>query len=74
MTKRILILSAVALVLVGVEHVALGSDFDGAVTTPFDTTGLAQITDALLEEGFGEEEIRMIMGGNALRLLMQSLP
>src|SRR5215468_1623130 len=30
---------------VGSEHVALGSDFDGAVTTPFDTTGLVQITD-----------------------------
>ena len=60
--------------LVGVEHVGLVSDFDGAVTTPFDTTGLAQITDALIEEGFSEEEIRMIMGGNAIRLLMQSLP
>lgn len=60
--------------LVGVEHVGLGSDFDGAVTTPFDTTGLAQITDALIEEGFNEEEIRLIMGGNAIRLLMQSLP
>ncbi|HEY0379763.1 MAG TPA: dipeptidase [Pyrinomonadaceae bacterium] len=60
--------------LVGVEHVGLGSDFDGAVTTPFDTTGLAQITDALIEAGFSEEEIRMIMGGNAIRLLMQSLP
>ena len=60
--------------LVGVEHVGLGSDFDGAVTTPFDTTGLVQITDALIEQGFNEEEIRMIMGGNAVRLLMQSLP
>ena len=60
--------------LVGVEHVALGSDFDGAVTTPFDATGLAQITDALIEEGFDEEEIRLVMGGNAVRLLMQTLP
>lgn len=60
--------------LVGVEHVCLGSDFDGAVTTPFDATGLVQITDALLEEGFGEDEIRMIMGENAVRVLMKSLP
>lgn len=60
--------------LVGVEHVALGSDFDGAVTEPFDTTGLVQITDALLAEGFGDEEIRLIMGGNVLRLLSQTLP
>ena len=60
--------------LIGVEHVALGSDFDGAIAAPFDTTGLAQITDALLAEGFSEEEIRLIMGGNAIRLLLQSLP
>src|SRR5581483_5772990 len=36
----------------GIEHVGLGSDFDGAVVEPFDTTGLVQITDALLVEGF----------------------
>ncbi|HEY0385904.1 MAG TPA: membrane dipeptidase, partial [Pyrinomonadaceae bacterium] len=60
--------------LVGVEHVSLGSDFDGAVAAPFDTTGVAQITEALMAEGFNEDEIKMIMGGNALKLLMQSLP
>jgi microsomal dipeptidase-like Zn-dependent dipeptidase len=58
----------------GVEHVALGSDFDGAVTEPFDTTGLVQITDALLAEGFSDDEIRMIMGGNLFRLLSETLP
>ena len=47
----------------GVEHVALGSDFDGAITAPFDTTGLVQITDAMLKAGYSEQEIRMIMGG-----------
>ncbi len=60
--------------LIGIEHVALGSDFDGAVTTPFDTTGLAQITQALLNEGFSEVEIRKIMGTNVLELLRKSLP
>lgn len=60
--------------LVGVEHVGLGSDFDGAVTTPFDTTGLAKITEALMANGFSEKEIEMIMGGNELRLLQQLLP
>lgn len=60
--------------LVGVEHVALGSDFDGAVTTPFDTTGLAAITDALIEQGFADDQIRMIMGGNTLRVLQEGLP
>ncbi|HEX8185739.1 MAG TPA: dipeptidase [Blastocatellia bacterium] len=60
--------------LIGVDHVALGSDYDGAIPAPFDTSGLAQITDALMEEGFSEEEIGMIMGRNALRLLIQNLP
>lgn len=63
-----------AVKLAGVEHVALGSDFDGAVTEPFDTTGVVQITDALLAEGFSDEEIGLIMGGNVLRLLSQTLP
>ena len=60
--------------LVGAEHVALGSDFDGAVTTPFDTTGLVQITDAMLDAGYSEQEIRMIMGENVVRFLMANLP
>jgi microsomal dipeptidase-like Zn-dependent dipeptidase len=60
--------------IAGVEHVALGSDFDGSVVVPFDTTGLVLITDALLNEGFTEPEIRMIMGDNVVRVLMQTLP
>ena len=60
--------------LVGVEHVGLGSDFDGAVAEPFDTTGLVQITDALIGQGFSEREIALIMGGNVIRLLNESLP
>jgi microsomal dipeptidase-like Zn-dependent dipeptidase len=60
--------------IVGVEHVALGSDYDGAIPAPFDTTGLVQITDALMAEGFNESEIAMIMGRNTLRLLAENLP
>jgi len=60
--------------LIGVDHVGLGSDFDGAVAEPFDTSGLVQITDALIAEGFTGEEIGKIMGRNVLRLLIQSLP
>jgi microsomal dipeptidase-like Zn-dependent dipeptidase len=60
--------------LVGIEHVGLGSDFDGAVTTPFDTTGLVEIVDGLLQEGFSEGEIRLAMGENVLRLLLENLP
>jgi microsomal dipeptidase-like Zn-dependent dipeptidase len=60
--------------LVGVEHVALGSDFDGAVIVPFDTSGIVQITDALLEDNFTEEDIRKIMGENSIRILRELLP
>lgn len=60
--------------LVGVDHVALGSDFDGAIAAPFDTTGLVQVTDALLTEGFGEDEVAKIMGANVLRVLDGALP
>lgn len=58
----------------GMDHVGLGSDFDGSVKVPFDTSGMALITDALLYEGFSEEEIGKIMGGNILRLLSENLP
>lgn len=60
--------------LVGAEHVALGSDFDGAVTTAFDTTRLATIVDGLLADGWREDEIRAAMGENALRVLERTLP
>jgi microsomal dipeptidase-like Zn-dependent dipeptidase len=60
--------------LAGVEHVGLGSDFDGAVKTPFDTAGLIQLTEALMAEGFSETEIGLIMGGNVLRVLQENLP
>jgi microsomal dipeptidase-like Zn-dependent dipeptidase len=63
-----------AVAVAGIEHVGLGSDFDGAVTTPFDTTGLPLVTEALLAEGFAEDEVARIMGGNVLGLLEQALP
>lgn len=55
--------------LVGIETVALGSDYDGATTVRFDTAQLVQVTQALLDEGFSVAEIRAAMGGNALRVL-----
>jgi membrane dipeptidase len=60
--------------LVGAEHLALGSDFDGAVTEPFDTTGVVEITGAMMDAGFSEPEIRMIMGENAVKFLQENLP
>ena len=41
----------------GVEHVALGSDYDGTVAVPFDTTGLVYITESLIRAGLSPEEI-----------------
>ncbi len=58
----------------GIDHVALGSDFDGAVAEPFDTAGLVEITDALLAAGFSESEVGKIMGGNVFRVLAEALP
>ncbi|MCW3835197.1 dipeptidase [Sphingomonas canadensis] len=55
--------------LVGIDHVGLGSDFDGAVTTGFDTSQLAAVTQALVDRGFTPEDIRKVMGGNVLRVL-----
>jgi microsomal dipeptidase-like Zn-dependent dipeptidase len=58
----------------GIEHVALGSDFDGAVPEPFDATGLVLVTEALLDAGFADDDIPRIMGGNVRRLLADVLP
>lgn len=59
--------------LVGIQHVALGSDYDGATTVRFDTSKLAQVTQALIDAGFSDDEIRAAMGGNAVRALSAGL-
>ena len=59
---------------VGVKHVALGSDFDGAIRMVFDTTGLVLLTQGLLEVGFSDSDIADIMGANVRRLLLAQLP
>jgi membrane dipeptidase len=55
--------------LVGIDHVGLGSDFDGATTTAFDASQVAAVTQALLDGGFSPADIRKVMGGNVLRML-----
>lgn len=59
--------------LVGIAHVALGSDYDGATTVRFDTSQLTQVTQALMDEGFTADEIRAVMGENALRVIRAGL-
>jgi membrane dipeptidase len=60
--------------IVGADHVALGSDFDGGVSEPFDSSGWALLTDALLQEGISEQDIHKIMGENVVRVLLEVFP
>ena len=58
--------------MIGVDHVGLGSDFDGVNSLPQqldDVTTYPLITKALMERGYGKKDIRKILGGNFLRLL-----
>jgi len=58
----------------GVEHVALGSDYDGTTAVMFDTSELAILTQTMLDHGFSDQEIRQVMGENAKRFLLENLP
>ncbi len=65
---------AYAVERVGVDHVALGSDWDGAVSVPFDAANVVRLTDALLDVGLDDAAIRAVMGENVLRVLATALP
>jgi microsomal dipeptidase-like Zn-dependent dipeptidase len=58
----------------GLAHVALGSDWDGAVTVAMGGDTIAQLTQALLDANFTETEIRAVMGGNTVAFLEANLP
>ncbi len=60
--------------LVGDEHVALGSDYDGGTEVAFDTSQLRALTQQMLDDGLSEESIRKIAGENAIRVLRRTLP
>jgi len=57
----------------GGDAVSLGSDFDGSVTTSFDTSELAAITQELLKIGMDDAQIRKVMGENMLRVMRARL-
>jgi len=62
-----------AVKVAGIDHVGLGSDFDGAVM-PLgmeDVSKLPKITDALLKKGYPERDIQKILGENILRVMEQ---
>ena len=60
--------------IAGIDHVGLGSDFDGNVTTLFDTAGLPLLTEALLASGLSEAAVRKVIGANVRRVLLGNLP
>jgi membrane dipeptidase len=62
-----------AVKIAGIDHVGLGSDFDGA-NMPFgveDASKLPQITNALLEKGYSEGDVKKILGENTLRVMAE---
>ena len=60
--------------IAGIDHVGLGSDFDGGGTLLKDATELLKITEGLLERGYGEDEVKKILGENFIRVLLETLP
>jgi membrane dipeptidase len=62
-----------AVKVAGIDHVGLGSDFDGA-NMPYgmeDATKLPKITEALLKKGYSEDDVRKILGENTLRVMSE---
>jgi membrane dipeptidase len=58
--------------LVGIEHVGIGSDFDGIQATLVDLADIAELpnlTRELLRRGYSESDIDKILGGNMLRVM-----
>ncbi len=62
-----------AISAVGEDAVSLGSDYDGTVRVGFDTSELAALTQAMLDEGLSEAQIRKVAGENMLRVLRARL-
>lgn len=58
---------------IGVDKVALGSDFDGAIETHFDVTGLPLVVVELHKLGFNKDDVNKIMGGNVRDYFLRNL-
>ena len=59
---------------IGVDKVAMGSDFDGAITASYDITGFTVVVKALEKQGFSRADIEKIMGGNVRDFFLRNLP
>jgi membrane dipeptidase len=63
-----------AVKIAGIDHVGLGSDFDGGITLPTEIRGVQDmpvITYELLKRGYSEKDVRKILGGNFMRAFAQ---
>lgn len=61
--------------LIGVNHVGLGADFDGAESFPLGMNSVAdypKITAELIKTGYSESELKKILGGNVIRLIREN--
>lgn len=61
---------------IGIDHVGLGSDFDGIGSTPMQLDGVQdypKLTAALFERGYSKKDIRKILGENVLRVFTQNM-
>jgi membrane dipeptidase len=61
----------------GVDHVGIGSDFDGVTALPIgmeDVTRLPRIAQGLLDRGYSDADVKKIIGGNMLRVLDAAIP
>ena len=59
----------------GIDHVGLGSDYDGVPVLPAglkDVAGFPRITEDLLKRGYSDEDILKVLGENAMRVLRQA--
>lgn len=59
----------------GVDHVGIGSDFDGINSAPVgleDVSTYPRITQGLLDRGYSDEAVRKILGGNVLRVMREA--
>lgn len=62
--------------LVGIDHVGIGSDFDGVQVVPADLKSVADLpnlTKELLKRGYSESDVDKILGGNMLRVMEETM-
>ena len=65
--------SRLAVEVAGAEHVAIGSDMDGALRMLVDVEGIPALTDTLLKSGLPAPSVEAVMGRNAISFLRQAL-